>query len=84
MYIFCKCKYGFELKFLWRKLEFYTAVRSSHQSCPIKIGVKIFAKFTGKQLCQSLFFKKVAGVGLQLYKKGDSDTGVFLWILQNF
>ena len=33
-------------------------------------------EFTGKRLCQSLFFNKVAG--LQLYQKGDSDTGVFL------
>ena len=35
-----------------------------------------FAKFTGKHLCQSLFFNKVAGL--------DSDTGVFPLILQNF
>ena len=34
-------------------------VRSSHQRCFIKRGViKNFAKFTGKHLCQSLFFKK--------------------------
>ena len=26
-----------------------------------------FAKFTGKDLCQSLFFNEVAGVSLQLY-----------------
>ena len=26
-----------------------------------------FAKFTGKHLCQSLFFNKVAGLVLQLY-----------------
>ena len=26
-----------------------------------------FTKFTGKHLCQSLFFNKVAGLGLQLY-----------------
>ena len=35
-----------------------------------------FAKFTGKHLCQSLFFNKVAG--LQLYLKRYSGTGVFL------
>ena len=28
-----------------------------------------FAKFTGKHLCQSLFFSKVADVGLTLLKK---------------
>ena len=37
--------------------------RSSHQSCSMKKGVlKNFAKFTGKHLCQSLFFNKVAGL----------------------
>ena len=36
--------------------------RSSHQRCSIKIGVpRNFTKFTGKHLCQSLFFNKVAG-----------------------
>ena len=45
---------------------------------------KNFAKFTETQLCQSLFFNKVAGSGLQFYQKRDSDTGVFLWpISQN-
>ena len=34
----------------------------SPQRCSMKKGVlRIFAKFTGKQLCQSLFFNKVAG-----------------------
>ena len=42
----------------------------------------IFAKFTGKHLCQCLFFNKVAGVSLQLYSKRDFDTNVFLWILR--
>ena len=54
-------------------------------SCSIKIGVlKNFAKLTGKHLCQSLFFNKVADGGLQLYEKGDSNTGVLVWILENF
>ena len=44
--------------------------RSSHQRCSIEKGVlRNFKKFTGKQLCQSLFFSKVAG---------HSGTGVFL------
>ena len=35
--------------------------RSSHQICSLKNGVlRNFAKFTGKHLCQSLFFNKVA------------------------
>ena len=37
--------------------------RSSHRGCPIKDGVpRNFTKFTGKHLCQSLFFNKVAGL----------------------
>ena len=36
-------------------------VRSSHQRCFAKIGLlRNFTKFTGKYLCQSLFFNKVA------------------------
>ena len=36
--------------------------RMSHGRCSVKIGVlKNFAKLTGKDLCQSLFFNKVAG-----------------------
>ena len=34
--------------------------RSSHRRCSVKKGVlRNFAKFTGKHLCQSLFFNKV-------------------------
>ena len=36
--------------------------RNSHWSCSMKKGVlENLAKFTGKQLCESLFFNKVAG-----------------------
>ena len=36
---------------------------NSHQSCSIIKGVlRNFVKFTGKHLCQSLFFNKVAGL----------------------
>ena len=34
-------------------------VKSSHRRCSVRKGVlRNFAKFTGKYLCQSLFFKK--------------------------
>ena len=47
----------------------------------IKKGVlKNFAKFTGKHLCQSLFFNKVDATLL----KQNSGTGDFAWILRNF
>ena len=37
--------------------------RSSHRRCSLKKGVlRKFSKFIGKQLCQSLFFNKVAGL----------------------
>ena len=48
--------------------------RSSHWKCSTRKGVlKNFGKFTGKDLCQSLFFNKATGLrpatllGLQLY-----------------
>ena len=48
--------------------EIVRVSRSSHQRCSITKGVlRNFAKFTGKHLCQSFFFNKVAGLGLQLY-----------------
>ena len=52
----------------------------------MKKGVlKNFTKFTGKHLCQSLFFNKVAGLRpAALLKKRDPGTGVFLLILRHF
>ena len=51
------------ISLLWvalRVLFFYFS--SNHQMCSLMKGVlKNFAKFTGKHLCQSLFFNKVAG-----------------------
>ena len=39
---------------------------------------KTFAKFTGKHLCQSLFFNKVAGGACDVIKKGTL-AQVFSW-----
>ena len=37
--------------------------RSSHRRCSVrKVVLRKFAKFTGKHLCQSLFFNKVASL----------------------
>ena len=37
-------------------------IRSSHQRCSVRKGVlRNFTKFTGKHLCQVVFFNKVAG-----------------------
>ena len=39
------------------------SIRSSHQRCSIIKGVlRNFARFTGKHLCQDLFFDKVSGL----------------------
>ena len=45
---------------LLTKLEMvFLVTKSSHLRCSMKIGVlKNFVKFTGKHLCQSLFFNK--------------------------
>ena len=40
-----------------------TIIRSSHRRCSVKKGVlRNFAKFTGKHLCQTLFFNNIAGL----------------------
>ena len=44
--------------------------RRSQQRCSVKIGVlRNFAKFTGKHLCQTLFYNKVAGLRPGLFRK---------------
>ena len=54
----------------WKLKISHLNVRSSHQRCSIKKGVlRNFAKSTGKHLCQSLFFSKVAGA-CNFIKKG--------------
>ena len=51
------------------KKECNTSIRSSHRRCLSKKGVlRNLAKFTRKQLRQSLFFNKVAGPAT-LFKK---------------
>ena len=41
----------------------HSALRGSHQKCFVRKGLlRNFAKFTGKHLCQSHFFNKVAGL----------------------
>ena len=63
----------------------YSAYRSSHWRCSVTKGVlRNFEKFTGKHMCQSLFFNKVGGSSLQLYLKKDPGTGALVRILRNF
>ena len=49
-----------------------------------KSFLKNFTKFSGKHLCQSLFFNKVADLRRETWLKIDSDTGVFLLICEIF
>ena len=59
--------------------------RSSCSQIFIKISVlKNFAIFTGKHLCRSLFLRTLQVLKPASLLKGDSNTGVFLWILRNF
>ena len=54
--------------------------RSSRPGVFCKKGaLRNFAKFTGKHLCQSLNFNKVAGWGLQLYKQPGTFLKKRLW-----
>ena len=46
------------------------------------VFLKIFAKFTGKHLCESLFVKEHADLRPATLLKRESGTGVFLWILR--
>ena len=59
-------------------MDAFCLYRSSHRRCSIKKDVfQNFTKFTGKHLCQSLFFDNVAGLkSVTLLKRG-SDTDVF-------
>ena len=50
----------------WRKKK--AEYGSNYRRCSVRKSVlRNFAKFTGKKLRESLFFDKIAGLGLQLY-----------------
>ena len=61
----CGPIYSVQLIFLKLKVQYlycFCNYRSSHRWCSVKKSVlRNFTKFTGKHLCQSLFFNKVAG-----------------------
>ena len=62
----------FSLEVLTSKFDELEKDRSRRWRCFVKKGVlKNFAKFTGKHLCQSLFFNKVAGNACNFIKKED-------------
>ena len=49
-----------------------------------KVLLKNFTKFTGKQLCGSLFYNKFAKLRTAILLKKKPTTSSFLWILQYF
>ena len=59
--------------------------RSSCSQIFVKISVlKNFEIFTGKHLCWIIFLRKLQALKPASLLKGDPNTGVFVWILQNF
>ena len=59
--------YSYQTKFCYqlhilKLIRFLLTTRSSHQRCSVMKGIlRNFAKFTGKHLCQGLFFNQVVG-----------------------
>ena len=54
--------------------------RSIHWRCSVRIGVlRNFGKLTGKYLCQSLFFNKVADLNL-FYRSPPADCFCMYWL----
>ena len=67
------------------KSLFFLNCRSSHRRCSIKENIlKSFANFTGKHLCQSLYFDKVPSLRPVILLKKRLWQIFFLWILGNF
>ena len=63
----------------------FTTIRSSRLQMFYNIGVlKIFSYFNRKVSALEFLFNKVADLKPATLIKGDSNTGVFLWNLQNF
>ena len=62
-----------------------TIFRSSHCSHSIKKAIlKDFVRFTGKHLCWSLFFNKLAGLSPVTLLKRNSNTDVFFANIEKF
>ena len=82
------CEYCdiFKSDFFHRSLPVDTSQNISDSDaprCSIKKILKNFERLTGKQLCQSLLFNKVAGLGPATLLKKRLRIGVFLKILKN-
>ena len=69
---------------IWSIIKSLQGAETATRRCSIKSVFKNCAKFTGKSICRSLSFNKVAGMSAATLLKGASVTGVVLWILYNF
>ena len=70
---------------MYHKLKKCLNSRSSHQRCSIEKAVlKSFVIFTGKYLRWSFLLIDLQASRPAALLKRDSNTGVFLWILQMF
>ena len=70
-----------DFQLYWRDTP--ALVRSSRQRCPVKNGVlRNFAKFTGRRLCQNLFFTKFAGGRNKFFHRAPLDD-CFCPVFQN-
>ena len=57
------CSFTTHMQVSFSKCSFMNWSRNSHQRCSLrKVALRNSAKFTGKLLCQSLVFNKVAGL----------------------
>ena len=74
----------FEQKFVHRFVPQTQSISSRPDVFYNKGVLRNLARFTGRHLCQSLFFNKVAGLRPAILLKMRLGTGVFLWILWNF
>ena len=67
------------------KITHQTLARSSHRRFYIREALLTnFPIFTGKHLSWSLFLIKLQSFRSATLLKRDPNTGVFLWVLQNF
>ena len=82
----CLCHTIFiNFKVMYQKLKKCLNSRSSHQSYSIEKAVlKNFTIFTGTHLFWSLPSTDLRASRNTTFFKRDSNTGIFLWILQNF
>ena len=82
--LFPVCYFIYFLIGLFRKSTEWFSETATEGVLEKNVVLKNLPKSTGRHLCQSFFFDKVAGLTPATLWKRDSDTDVFIWILRNF